>query len=104
MSSNLNIIKNEENELDELTNSSLDKYYRLLLKDRINLKNKDKNNEIPKKVIINNHKPRKEKKILLMILRIKSRKILLKVNKRRNLNIFEILKLFHDQLELLKNK
>ena len=62
MSSNLNIIKNEENELDELTNRIFDKYYSLPLKDRINLKNKDKNNEIPKNVIINNHKPRKRKK------------------------------------------
>ena len=62
MSSNLNIIKNEENEIDELTNSILDKYFRLPLKDRINLKNKDKNNEISKKDIINNHKPGKRKK------------------------------------------
>ena len=62
MSSNLNITKNEENELDELTNRIFDKYYSLPLKDRINLKNKDKNNEIPKNVIINNLKPRKRKK------------------------------------------
>ena len=62
MSSNLNKIKDEENELDELTNRILDKHYSLHLKDRIHLKNKDKNNEIPKNVIINNHKPRKRKK------------------------------------------
>ena len=82
-----------------MTNNIVDKYFLLPLKDKIYSKIKDKNNKISKNDIINNHKPRKSKKDFFSD---SENKKLLQVKRRRNLNIFKILKLLSLLIRIIK--
>ena len=82
-----------------MTNNIVDKYFLLPLKDKIYSKIKDKNYKISKNDIINNHKPRKSKKDSLSDSEDKK---LLQVKRRRNLNIFKILKLLSLLIRIIK--